>query len=104
MRPERSRNQDQPTDQQNQHHHGVEQAGGLKINVHVGDDARENKQRSSDGQQPSDDALAVPEQNPDAEQHGQKCDAETAASPKTPVRTYYAYLMRDEEASNAGHG
>jgi len=103
MRSQRSRDQDQPTDQQDQHHHGIEQTRRLEIDMQVSDDASEDEQRSSHREQPSDGALAVPEKNADAEQHRQERDAKTAASPKAPVGAHDADLVRDEEASDASH-
>src|SRR5262252_7852037 len=41
-----ARDQDHAPDQQNQHQHGVEQAGGSVKDVHVGDHARQNEQRA----------------------------------------------------------
>jgi hypothetical protein len=61
VRPQRSCDQDETAHQQNQHHHGVEKAGWLKVNVQVRDDAGKDEQRSRNGQKPADGALAVPE-------------------------------------------
>ena len=104
MWPQRTRDQSQPSYEQDQHDHGIEQTRGLKVDVHVGDDARENEQRACNGKEPSDDALAIPEKNRYADQHGQQRDAETAAAPETPVRPNHGDLVGDEKASDAGHG
>jgi hypothetical protein len=46
VRPDRTCNQRQPAHQQNQHHHGVEQTGRPKVDVHVGEDTCKDEQRS----------------------------------------------------------
>ena len=103
MRSQRTRYQYQPADQQDQHDHGVEKAGGTKINVHVGDDPREDEQRSADRQQPTQPTLPVPKQNAYAEQHRQKRNPETIPAPKAPVRSNDAHLVGDQKSPHASH-
>lgn len=69
MRPHGPRDQSQAADQKNQHHNRVEQAGRLKINVEVRNNARKNEQGTRDRKQPSDDTAAIEEQQAHSEQH-----------------------------------
>lgn len=104
MRSQRSQNQHKSSDQHNQHHQRFEKRRRLKVDVHVGQDTREDEQGSAYGQQPPNDALPIPEKNPDTEQHRQKRNAETAPTPETPIRTDYANAMGDEKSSDTRHG
>jgi hypothetical protein len=47
----RGRRQSQPTHKQDQHHECIEEARGLKTDVHIGNGARENKEYASDCKQ-----------------------------------------------------
>src|ERR1035437_2950185 len=72
IRPECARHESKPTHKQNQHHERIKKARGPKIDVHIGNDAIENKECASDGQTPSQKASSVPEQYTYSDQHRQK--------------------------------
>ena len=61
MRAEGARDEAEATDEQDQHDESVEQAGGTKVDAHVGEDAREDKQGAHDGKKPASFAATVPE-------------------------------------------
>ena len=94
VRLERTCNQSQSTYEQDEHHKSIEKAGWLEIDMHVGEDAAEDEQRSTEGQEPSNHALAVPKQNGHTKKQRQKSDSEPVAPPETPVRADDTYLMR----------
>ena len=50
---DRAHDQSQSADQQHQHQQGIEKAGWLKVNMHVGDDAGQDEQRAAHDQQPT---------------------------------------------------
>ena len=51
--------QGQSAHQEDQHQDGMKQGGGLKVDMHVGDDTRQDEQRSAHSQRPSDRAAAI---------------------------------------------
>ena len=95
--------QAQTSHQQNQHHDGVKERGRLEIDMHVGDDTGQDEEGSGYGEQPSDSAAAVEEQNPHAEEQRDERDAEAVAAPEAPVRTHYRNLIRNQVAADADH-
>ena len=104
MRLHRARDEAETSHEQNQHHERIEKARRLKIDVHVGDHARQNEKRPRGGEQPPDDAAAVPEQNGDAEQQREQGDAEGVGAPEAPTRPDHAHLIGQKIAPNASHG
>ena len=82
MRAHRLGNESESTDQQNQHDQRMEQSRGLKIDMHVGDYAGQDKERAGCGKQPSNSAAAVKEQNGNAEQQRDQRDAKLLAPQK----------------------
>ena len=72
MRPQRTGDEAQASRKQEQHDQGVEEAGGLEVHAQVHEDAQEDDRRSAQGDQPSDHALAVEEEDADAEDEGQQ--------------------------------
>ncbi|MGZ4888021.1 MAG: hypothetical protein ACXWBH_02500 [Candidatus Angelobacter sp.] len=82
MRAHGSCDQPQPSDQQDKHDESVEEGGGLKVNMHVGDHASQDEQRARGGEHPSDLAAPVEEQDSDAEQQRNKRNAEAVGSPR----------------------
>src|SRR5262252_5965538 len=70
--------------QQNQHEYRIEEAGGLKINVHVGYHTGKNKEGSSDGEQPADGAPAFPEENSNPKQKWYERQPEGVRAPQVP--------------------
>lgn len=71
--------------------------------MHVGQDAGKNEQRSGDGEQPPDRAVALPKENSDSKQHRQERDSETISTPKAPVRAHDRHLIRQEVSADATH-
>ena len=104
MGQERTGDQSQAPNEQDEHHQGVEQAGRLKINVHVGDYAGEDEERAADSENPSHRAPALPEQNCDSKQHGNQRDSKAVCPPHVPIRTDDAHLIGKQISANAGHG
>src|ERR1035437_6096590 len=104
LRAEGARNQTQAPGEQDQHDHGIEEAGGLKIDVQVGDHAGQNEERPAGGEQPPDGVAPAKEQDADADQHWQKGDAESIGAVKAPIGTADQNLVGEEVASHAGHG
>ena len=103
MRAHRPGNEPQSANQQYQHHQRLEQSRGLKIDMHIGDHAGQDKERTRGGEQPSNGAAAVKEQNGNAEQQRDQRNAKTIGAPETPVRTHDGNLVGDEIAADAGH-
>lgn len=89
-----ARNQSQSTSQQHQHGDGIEKAGRLKIDVHVGQHAGENEKCTGNGEQPANGAASIEEKQADPEDHGQECYAECIGSPEAPIGTRDRYLVR----------
>src|SRR5258707_14461740 len=67
MGPDSSRDQAEPADQQDQHDQRVEKGGRLKIDVHVGNHARQDEQGAGHGKQPSDNVSTVKKQHANAD-------------------------------------
>ena len=103
VRTKGSRDQAETAREQDQHDHRVKEAGGLKVNVEIGDNTREDEKRPAGGQQPADDAASAEEQHTDAEQHRQQRDAERVRAVKIPVRTAHHHLVGQKVPSEAGH-
>jgi len=53
-----------------EHHERIEEAGGAKVDVHIGDDTGEDEKSAGRGQDPACDATAVPEEDADTEKQG----------------------------------
>jgi len=70
--PERAGDKAEAADQQDQNHESVEERGRLKIKVHFGEDASQDKERPGAGEQPAGHAAAIPDQQGNAEQHGMR--------------------------------
>jgi len=96
-------NQPQSADQQDQHDQRMEQRGGLEVDMHIGDYAGQDKQRAGGGEQPSDGAAPVEEQDGNAEQQRNQRDAKAISAPEAPVRAHDGDLVGDQIAANAGH-
>src|SRR5215469_1426284 len=71
--------------------------------MHVGNHARDDKERARHRQYPSHGAFSVPKQDADAKQHGNERNAEAACAPEIPVGGDNAYLVCEEIASYADH-
>jgi hypothetical protein len=104
MRAHRAGDHAQAADQQHQHDDGVEQAGRLKIDVHVGDHAGDDEQRAGRREQPADHAPAIEEQQPDADQHRDQGNAEGTSAIEAPVRSAYRDLIRQQVSTETCHG
>jgi hypothetical protein len=103
MRAHGPRDQSQSADQQDQHDEGMKESGRLKIDMHVGDHASQDEQRPGGGEQPSDFAVAVEEQDTNAEQQRNKRDAKAVSAPEAPVRAHHGDLVGDQVSADAGH-
>ena len=103
MRAHGPRDQSQSAYHENQHHQRMEQRRGQEIDMHVGDYAGQDKQRAGGGEQPSDRAAAVEEQDGNAEQQRNQRDAKTISAPEAPVRANDSDLVGNKIAANAGH-
>jgi len=103
MWPEGSGDQAEAADEQDQHHQGVEEAGALEIDVHVGDHAGEDEERAGNGEKPADEAATVPEEQAHPEEHGHQRDTKRVRSVKTPVGARYAHLVRKKVAAQTNH-
>src|SRR5271165_3004055 len=80
VRLEAASNQAESANEENQHHDGVEEAERLEIDMEIGNDAGENKERAGNGEKPPGDAAPAPEQDADAEEHGQEGDSKSIVS------------------------
>lgn len=63
----------------------VEKRGLLKVDVHVGDHAGQNKEGAGHGEHPSDGAATVKKENCHAEQQRDEGDAKAVRAPERPV-------------------
>lgn len=84
MRTQAAGDETQATREQGQHHEGVEQAGGLEVDAEVHQDARQDDHRSRQGQDPAQPALAIEEQQADAEQQRNQGQAEAVVAEEAP--------------------
>jgi len=98
-----TRDQSEPTNQQHEHHHGFEKTRRLKKDMHVGNHSAEYEERPRDREQPSDDASAAPEQNPDPKQHGHQRNAKSVCAVEAPVRAHDLYLIADQVSAYTSH-
>src|SRR6267378_4054439 len=103
MRAERAADEAESADEQDQHDESVEKTGGAKIDVHVGEHAREDEEGTGEGKKPAGRATAVPEEEAYAEKHGDQGDAESVRAKKTPEGADHADLIGEEISANANH-
>jgi len=103
MGPDRTRDEAESSNQQDEHHQGIEKAGLLKVDVHVGKHAREDENRTCCGKQPPNHALAIPKQDADSEQHRNKRNAKGVCAPEAPVGAHHGHLIGQEIDSDASH-
>ena len=103
MRAHRAGDQAQASDQQHQHDQRMKECGRLEIDMHVSDYTGQDEEGSGDGEQPSDGAAAVEEQNPYTEEQRDERDAKTVGAPETPVGADYRDLIRNQVAADADH-
>ena len=95
--------QPQSAHQQDEHEQGIEKRLRPEIDVHVGDYAGQDEQRSGGGEQPSDRAAPVEKQDGHAEQQRNERDAEAVGASETPVRAYDGHLVGDQVSADTGH-
>src|SRR5438552_12470280 len=100
MGPHRTGDQAYASDQQDEHQESIEEAGGPKVNLHVGNHARQDEERAGDGKQPADPASTVKEQNSHAKEQRDERDAETVCPPEAPVRPGDGDLVGKQVSSN----
>src|SRR5207253_1220493 len=99
MRSQRAGNDPEPANQQHQHHNGVEQSGGLKVDMHVSNHASQDEKRAACGKHPADCAFSIPEKDRDTEKHRNESDSEGVRAVEAPVWTNHAYLIREQVPS-----
>jgi len=95
--------QREAADQQHQQNQGVEEAQRPEIDVQIGDDAGEDEERATDGEEPANLASSAPEEQCDSEKHGQEGDAEGVSSVEVPVGTDDGNLVDEQVSAGAGH-
>ena len=103
MRAQRAGDEAKSADKEDQHDEGVEKTSGAKIDVHVGENARENEERTCKSENPAGCAATVPEEQTHAEKHGDQGDAESVRAEKAPKGTDNADLIGQEVAPQATH-
>ena len=103
MRAQRAGDEAKSADKEDQHDEGVEKTSGAKIDVHVGEHARENEERTCKSENPAGCAATVPEEQTHAEKHGDQGDAESVRAEKAPKGTDNADLIGQEVAPQATH-
>jgi len=59
MRAKRAGNEAEATGEKYEHHQSAEEAGGAKVDMHIGDDTGEDEKRARRGENPASDAAAV---------------------------------------------
>src|SRR5262249_38289139 len=96
--------QSEPPYQQHQHDQSVEQSCGLKVDMQVRNDTREDENRSRDRKHPSDSASPVPEQHAHADQQGDERNPKSIGAVEAPVGTNHDDLSANQVSSSAGHG
>ena len=98
MRAQGAGDEAKSADKEDQHDEGVEKTSGAKIDVHVGEHARENEERTCKSENPAGCAATVPEEQTHAEKHGDQGDAESVRAEKAPKGTDNADLIGQEVA------
>jgi len=71
--------------------------------VQIRDYAGKDEKCAGDGENPSSDASTAPEEQADAEKHGQQGYAECIFTMEVPVRAHYRNLIDQQVSANAGH-
>jgi len=71
--------------------------------VQVGEDAGKDEQCAANGKNPSDDASAAPEEQPNPEEHGQESNAEGVFSVEIPEGAHDRDLVDQQVSANTGH-
>ena len=89
--------------EQDQHDQSIEEAGGPKIDVHVGEHAREDEEGTGEGKNPAGRATTIPEKETYPEKHGDQRDSKGVSAEKTPEGTDNTDLIGEEVSANAGH-
>lgn len=90
-------------DEQDQHDERIEEAGGAKVDAHIGEDAGKDEEGSGEGKNPAGDAAGVPEKKANAEEQRQESDAEGVGAEKAPEGADHADLIGEEVSAEAGH-
>src|SRR5712692_1194277 len=90
-------------DQQDKHNESVEKTSGAKIDAHIGEHAREDKEGTGDAKNPAGRAAAVPEEKAYTEKHGDQSDAESVGTEKAPERADNTDLIGEKVAAEASH-
>lgn len=93
MRVECAGDEAEAANEKNQHDESIEEAGGTKIDMHIGDNASKDEKRAGNGEEPAGGTTTVPEENANAQKHGHKSDAEGIRAKKTPKGTNDADLI-----------
>src|SRR5258708_384796 len=89
--------------EQDQHDESVEETSGAKIDVHVGEDARQYEEGTGDGEKPPRRATTVPEEKPYDEKHGNQSESKGVRAEKAPKGTGNTDLVGQEVPPEAGH-
>src|SRR6266480_4583987 len=82
MRAQGAGDEPESADKEDQHDEGVEKTSGAKIDVHVGEHAREDEERTCKSENPARCAATVPEEQTHAEKHGDQGHAESVRAEK----------------------
>ena len=101
---DRARDERQSTDQEHQHQDGIKETGRLEIDVHVGNYAGQDKQRTAHGQYPAESASSIEEDDSEPEQHRDERNTERITAPEIPIRSHHVHLVGEEISSDASHG
>lgn len=103
MRQDAARDEPETANEQHQHHNGVEEAQWPEEDVQIGKNSGEDEESAGDGQNPSNDAPAAPEEQPNAEEHGQKRDSEGVFAVEIPIGAHHGNLIDQQVSANANH-
>lgn len=103
MRAESTGDEAETADKEDQHYESIEEAGGAKEDVYVGEHAGEDEERAGYGQEPAGGAAPIPKKNAHAEKHGNKRKAKSVGAEKAPEGTDHADLIGEKISADTGH-